>query len=33
MWRKENPLGTVGENLNWCSHCEKQYEGPSKYLK
>jgi len=27
---EEEPLYTVGENANWCSHCGKQYGGSSK---
>ena len=27
---KREPLYTVGGNVNWCSHCGKQYEGPQK---
>ena len=27
---KEKPLCTVGGNVNWCSHYEKQYRGSSK---
>ena len=30
---KREPSYIVGENLNWCSHCGKQYEGVSKNLK
>jgi len=30
MWRKRGPSYTVGGNVNWCSHCAKQYEGFSK---
>ena len=35
-WRcgkKREPLRTVSENVNWCSHCGKQYGGFSKKLK
>ena len=24
---KREPLYTVGENVNWCSHCRKQHRG------
>ena len=24
---KREPLHTVGRNINWCSHCGKQYGG------
>ena len=27
---KREPLYTVGENVNWCSHCGKQYGGSLK---
>ena len=27
---KREPSYTVGENVNWCSHCGKQYGGFSK---
>ena len=27
---KREPLCTVGENVNWCSHCGKQYGDSSK---
>ena len=27
------PSYTVGGNVNWCSHCRKQYGGSSKKLK
>ena len=27
---KREPSYIVGENVNWCSHCEKQYGGFSK---
>ena len=27
---KREPLYTVHRNVNWCSHCQKQYEGFSK---
>ena len=27
------PSMTVGGNVNWCSHCGKQYGGLSKKLK
>ena len=27
---KREPLYTVGENVNWCSHYGKQYGGDSK---
>jgi len=27
MWRKRNPLYTIGGNVNWCSRCGKQYGG------
>ena len=27
---KREPLCTVGENLDWCSHCGNQYGGASK---
>ena len=30
---KREPPYTVGENVNWCSHCGKQYGGFSKELK
>ena len=30
---KREPLCTVGRNVNWCSHYEKQYEDSSKKLK
>ena len=30
MLRKGNPPTTVGGNVNWCSHCGKQYGGFSK---
>uniref|UniRef100_A0AC11D8Q9 Uncharacterized protein n=3 Tax=Ovis aries TaxID=9940 RepID=A0AC11D8Q9_SHEEP len=34
LWRKENKtLYTVGRDVNWCSHCGKQYGGFSKKLK
>ena len=28
--KKREPLYTVGGNVNWCSHCGKQYGGSSK---
>ena len=28
MWRKM--YSTIGENVNWYNHYEKQYEGPQK---
>ena len=28
--QKRQPLFTVGGNVNWCSHCGRQYEGVSK---
>ena len=30
---KREPSCTVGGNVNWCSHCGKQYGGSSKKLK
>ena len=24
---RRKPVYTVGENVNWCSHCRKQYRG------
>ena len=30
---KREPLCTVGGNVNWCSHCGKQYKFSSKKLK
>ena len=30
---KREPSYTVGGNVNWCSHCGKQYGGSSKKLK
>ena len=31
MWRKKRePSFTVSGNVNWCSHCRKQYGGSSK---
>ena len=33
MWRKGKPLCTVGGNVNWCSHCGKQYRVSSKKFK
>ena len=30
---KREPLYTVGGNINWCSHCGKQYGGFLKKLK
>ena len=27
---KREPSYTVGGNVNWCSHCGKQYEGSQK---
>ena len=27
---KREPSHTVGKNVNWCSHYEKQYGDPSK---
>ena len=30
---KRQPLCTVRENANWCSHCGKQYRGSFKKLK
>ena len=30
---KRKPVYTVGDNVNWSSHCEKQYGGSSKKLK
>ena len=27
---KKEPSYTVGENVNWCSHCGKQYGGSLK---
>ena len=30
---KRKPSYTVGGNVNWCSHCKKQYGGLSKKLK
>ena len=27
---KSEPSNIVGGNINWCSHCEKQYGGFSK---
>ena len=30
---KREPLYTVGRNVNWYSHCEKQYGDFSKKLK
>ena len=30
---KREPSYTVVENVNWCSHCEKQYGVSSKNLK
>ena len=27
---KREPLYIVHRNVNWCSHCQKQYEGFSK---
>ena len=34
-WRfvEKEPLYTVGENVNWCSHCRKQYGISLKKLK
>ena len=26
---KKEPSSTIGGNVNWCSHCEKQYGGSS----
>ena len=28
--KKREPSYTVGGNVNWCSHCGKQYEGSQK---
>ena len=33
MWRKGNPLYTVGRNINWYCHYGEQYGGSSKKLK
>ena len=30
---KKEPSHTVGGNVNWCSHCRKQYGDYSKKLK
>ena len=30
---KREPSYTVGGNVNWCSHCGKQYGGPLRNLK
>ena len=30
---KREPLYTVGQNVNWCSHCGKQFGGFSKNYK
>ena len=30
---KREPSYTVGGNVNWCSHCGKEYGGSSKKLK
>jgi len=30
---KREPLCIVGGNVNWCSHCGKQYEGSSNKIK
>ena len=30
---KREPSCTVGGNVNWCSHCGKEYGGSSKNLK
>ena len=30
---KKEPSYTVGGNVNWCSHCEKQHGSFSKKLK
>jgi len=27
---KKEPFYTVGENVNWCNHCGKQYGGSLK---
>ena len=33
MWRKREPLYTVGGNVDWYRHCGKQYGGTKKKLK
>ena len=33
MWKKWEPLCTLGGNVNWCSHYGKQHRGSSKKLK
>ena len=33
IWRKGNPSRTVGENVNWCRSCGKQYGGSRKKTK
>ena len=33
MWRKGCPQTLVGGNVNWCSHCGKQYGSFSKKLQ
>ena len=30
---KRKPLCTIGKNVNWCNHHEKQYGGSSKNYK
>ena len=30
---EREPSYAVGRNVNWCSHCGKQYEGFSKNVK
>ena len=31
--KKKEPSYTVGETVNWCSHCGKQYANSSKNLE
>jgi hypothetical protein len=30
MWRIWSPYAQACENVKWCSHCGKQFGGPSK---
>ena len=30
MWRKGNPVCTVGENVNWCNYYKNGMEDPQK---
>ena len=31
--KKREPFHIVGGNVNWCTHCGKQYRGSSKQIK